>query len=144
MSIHEVREKDPDYLFDKFEKFRNNQKYAETSKLVDELLDHEIYTRNITKAVQQGQEHAFRSKVIEVTADLAKAIQDGRRGFRDSIASDLGKGVLPNSNTIDLICDIIGKTAGRKGSYAYHEKIIEINNILGNLCYSTKTCPFLT
>jgi hypothetical protein len=70
---------------------------------------------------------------IELLRPLAERMQDGKGGFRDSIAEDLGKGELPRGRGLTLTMEILAKQAGRKGSKGYNEEFERIDAIVGQV-----------
>jgi len=57
--------------------------------------------------------------VAAQVSDLADRLADGRGGFRDSIASDLRRGVLPTGRGFSCMIMILAKQEGRLGSKAF-------------------------
>jgi len=72
---------------------------------------------------------ALRAVYDPIAAELA----DGKGGFRDDIASDLrreGAVSLPRGRGVEIVCDILAKARGKKGSDAYRKRYDEIAAIL--------------
>ena len=51
--------------------------------------------------------------------ELSSDIRDDKGGFRDSVAASMGNGDVPFGRGWDLVCEILAKQEGRKGSAAY-------------------------
>tara|TARA_R110000744_G_scaffold272650_2_gene385551 strand:- start:9 stop:563 length:555 start_codon:yes stop_codon:yes gene_type:complete len=56
-------------------------------------------------------EHAALIKKLKPVIDLADDLQDGRGGFRDTVAGDLRRGNLPSPKGIAIVCKILGADA---------------------------------
>ena len=67
-----------------------------------------------------------RKPLIDLLAPLAERMQDGKGGFRDSIADSLHKGHLPRGRGEDITLDILAKQAGRSGSKAYDAEYTDL------------------
>jgi len=61
---------------------------------------------------------------------LAEKLQDGKLGFRDSVASSMMGGQLPEGRGFDLVIEILAKMAGRRGSGAFNQRAEEVRDIL--------------
>ena len=64
--------------------------------------------------------------IIEKLSPYADLLEDGRGGFRDSVAADFRKGRLPRGGGFYIMIDILAKYAGRRNSNAY---IAEYNKL---------------
>ena len=69
--------------------------------------------------------------VKKLLAPLAERLEDGKGGFRDSVAEYLKSGSLPDGRGFDIMVEILAKQAGRKGSSRKFkaEEILVLNTI---------------
>lgn len=84
-------------------------------------------------ARERAAEEAATRKRLELAARLeflALALQDGKGGFRDSIAESLRFGRLPSGRALEIVRDIWGKQAGRSNSPAYLAAIQDLDTRL--------------
>ena len=70
------------------------------------------------------------TSVAAILTPVAELIEDGKRGFCDSIASDMKRGTIPYGRGFDLVCEITAKKKGRKNSNAYKAEFARIEEIL--------------
>jgi len=92
------------------------------------LTDSEV--RDAKWEAERLAEEKAREPIAELLADVADTLDDGRRGFRSSVAEDLRRGKVPTNNAINIACEIVAKDlGGRRGSKAYdaeHERVSAI------------------
>jgi len=56
-------------------------------------------------------EQAAHLEVMKPIIDLADDLEDGKGGFRDSVARDLRRGTLPSPRGVEIVIDILGQPA---------------------------------
>jgi len=56
-------------------------------------------------------EKTARLEALKPIIALADDLEDGRGGFRDSVASDLRNGILPTPRGIEIVIEILGAPA---------------------------------
>jgi hypothetical protein len=66
----------------------------------------------VTEATHKAEE-AARREALKPVIDLADDLEDGRGGFRDSVARDLRNGFLPTPRAIEIIIEILGEPAAK-------------------------------
>lgn len=71
-----------------------------------------------------------RKKTVKVLQPLADRLRDGRGRFRDSVAADLERGLIPYKRGWDLVVEILAKQEGRRGSKTYEEEADRIEATL--------------
>lgn len=67
--------------------------------------------------------------IKDLLAPLADHLEDGRGGFRDSVAHSLRNGDLPTESGLNIATEILAKAAGRRNSAAFNEEFIRIEAI---------------
>lgn len=92
------------------------------------LTDHEVYAKQ--REAEKAEKNA---PIIDVLAPLIAQLEDGKGGFRDSIANDLRNIQIPRGRGRDIAVDILAKQAGRAGSKGYNNRREEIENILDSV-----------
>jgi hypothetical protein len=88
---------------------------------------------NAEIAAHAAAEKARLAPAVEKLSPLADALEDGKGGFCDSVASDLRCGHLPRGRGADLVCDIIAKSAGRRNSNAYKVAFKRVSEVLTSI-----------
>ena len=68
------------------------------------------------EAAAKAAHDAKVAPVIALLEPLADDLEDGRGGFRDSIARDLRRGNIPAGNGRSITTEILAKQAGRRNS----------------------------
>jgi len=79
----------------------------------------ENWTSAVFMARRKAQVLEERKGVIKILGPMADILQDGQRGFCDSIAETLRKGKLPYGKGRGLMIEILAKKSGRKNSKKY-------------------------
>ena len=79
---------------------------------------------------KRAAELAARQPVIELLAPIADDLEDGRGGFRDSVARDLRDGHLPTANACEIVVDILAKQAGRRNTDAHKAEAARVEAVL--------------
>lgn len=67
--------------------------------------------------------------IVVLLAPLANEIEDGKRGFCDSIAESMRNGLIPSGRGLDITLDILSKNAGRANSKAYWARYQELEDL---------------
>lgn len=67
--------------------------------------------------------------IVVMLAPLANEIEDGKRGFCDSIAESMRNGLIPSGRGLDITIDILSKNAGRANSKAYLTRYQVLENL---------------
>jgi hypothetical protein len=88
-------------------------------------LDREAAERRAEREAIEKREEA-RKEILE---PIAKVLEDGKNGFRDSVAKGLRRGVAPSGNGLFIACEIFGKASGRRGSAKFNEAFALAENI---------------
>jgi len=60
---------------------------------------------------KRATDEAARLEALKPIIALADDLEDGRGGFRDSVASDLRNGILPTPRGIEIVIEILGAPA---------------------------------
>lgn len=63
---------------------------------------------------------------VEILSGYADILEDGRGGFRDSVACDFRNGSSVSDNAARIAAEIVAKEAGRKNSKAYTARYNEV------------------
>lgn len=118
-SIHEVRQKDPDYLIWVGENY-NSQCQSKTIEMIKALMEHELAERQQQRDQEQILREARQARVTELCQEIAERLADGQGGFRDSVARDFSRGEPPSSTRArNIVVDILAKEKGRRNSQGY-------------------------
>lgn len=118
-SIHQVREEDPEYLVWAAESLHSSS-HQSTLELIRALMAHELSERQAVREARQAEEEAEKTRVAGLVEELADRLEDGKGGFRDSVAKELAEGALPSDKALRIVVDILAKEyAGRRGTKAY-------------------------
>ena len=76
------------------------------------------------------KENDLRMKIADMLTEYAKTLQDGKGGFRDSIANNMLEGYSPRGKAIRITKEILAKIyGGRMGSKSYNEKYENITEL---------------
>lgn len=103
---------------------RLQEQRARNGGLTDYELAEELYEARMA---------AKRDRLVKravLLAPLAEGLEDGKGGFRDSVADGLRKGELPKGRGLDIMVDILAKNAGRRNSKAYEAEVTRIDDII--------------
>lgn len=92
------------------------------------LTNAEAWEKRAAEGVEA--EEKKRAPLIKLLTPLADDLWDGRHGFCDSMAGDLRKGHPPRGRGVELVCEIIAKHHGRRGSKAYEAEFDRIEAVL--------------
>jgi len=92
------------------------------------LTDYELHVKAEKDALE-----AKMAPRIALLAPLAKELEDGKGGFRDSVAWAMKKGEIPGGRGIEIVFDILAKKAGRANSDAYNTRYNEVAEIFDKL-----------
>ena len=87
-------------------------------------------------AAEQAAELEVRQPVIELVTAIADDLEDGRGGWRDSVARDLRDGHLPTPNACDIVVDILAKQAGRRNTDAHKAEADRVEAVLAKAAES--------
>lgn len=118
-SIHAVQQEDPDYLVWAAENMTSKNHEA-TLELIKSLMKHQLDSREEERQQTQAAEEAECQRVASLVEEIAVALQDGKGGFRDSVAKELAEGRLPAGRGLNIVVDILAKeNGGRRNSKAY-------------------------
>jgi len=90
-----------------------------------ERLDREAAERKAEREAIEKRKEA-RKEILE---PIAKVLEDGKSGFRDSVAKGLRRGVAPSGNGLFIACEIFGKASGRRGSAKFNEAFAQAEKI---------------
>lgn len=93
-----------------------------------EKLDREAAERRAEREAIEKRKEA-RKEILE---PIAKVLEDGKNGFRDSVAKGLRRGVAPSGNGLFIACEIFGKASGRRGSAKFNEAFSQAEKIFAN------------
>jgi hypothetical protein len=88
-------------------------------------LDREAAERRAEREAIEKRKEAKKS----ILAPIASVLEDGKSGFRDSVAKSLRNGVAPSGNGLFIACEIFGKASGRRGSKKFNEAFALAENI---------------
>lgn len=126
LSIHEVAEKDRDYLIFMIENGYGGERYEKTLELAKALVAHELEARadSRSKAATRAAIRTARAiKLLAASAGILKEFYVG--GFAHGIAETLESGSLPIGRGYNITLDMIAKTYGRRNSKAYEAAMDE-------------------
>jgi hypothetical protein len=126
LSIVEVLEKDKDYVLWACENLATQTSYEKTIELAKAYIEHELNDRHTQREEKKSKEEDQKQKIIQTTTEIANQLEDGKGGFRDSIARDLRKGVIPAGRGFNIMVDILSKIHGRRNSKAYSDRYQEL------------------
>ncbi len=94
--------------------YRERQIYAGVTKGEAEYMWEQIF-----KDREEQQRLDALQPVLDILIPMADCLQDGQRGFCDSIADTLRKAELPRGRGLDIMLEILAKQYGRRNSKAY-------------------------
>jgi len=110
-------------------------------KTVAILKEHPVVAEKIAKTIadnkskeEEAAAYLEAHKVVEekskeMLRPFAEIMEDGRYGFRDSVAQDFKCGCLPSGRGRSIALEILAKEAGRKNSKAYDAEYERVNAV---------------
>jgi hypothetical protein len=108
------------------ELMKERVKKAEERKVLAEAAERKLY-QGFTK--DQVAASTQRAKA-EIMKELSFRLEDGKLGFRDSVADDMKRGLVPRGRGRDIVIDILSKQVGRSNSKAYAAEALEVEKVL--------------
>jgi len=129
-SVRDVLEKDFDYCLWAAENIRGkrHEKLRAILKAVPEVKAELDRQEAETREREAEREKAKESRA-SLFAEIADRLEDGKGGFRDSVAIDLREGGSISRKAEDIVCDILAKQMGRRNSKAYDEEFDRIEDV---------------
>jgi hypothetical protein len=126
LSIHEVAEKDRDYLIFMIENGYGGERYEKTLELAKALVAHELEARADSRSKAATRAEIRTARAIKLLAASAGILREFYApGFAHSIAETLESGSLPIGRGYNITLDMIAKTYGRRNSKAYEAAMEE-------------------
>lgn len=118
------------YLMWLMDNMSYSQKYAKTIELVKSLFSHDVEQHQTTKKNKEEEIKEIVDNIKKILQPYIDPMRDGGRGFRDSIAEDLEKGIVPSGRGLSITIDILAKVIShsRSGSKKYLESYEKILN----------------
>ncbi len=96
-----------------------------TGETNQEKLDREAAERKAEREAIEKRKEA-RKEILE---PIAKVLEDGKNGFRDSVAEGLRRGVAPFGNGLFIACEVFAKASGRRGSAKFNEAFAQAEKV---------------
>jgi hypothetical protein len=132
MSIHEVRETDPNYLLWVAENLGGSAPYNKTVELIRDLMAHEIAVRNEENAEKVRQSEAAQTVRMESLKEILSVLDKQNNSFFTSLREQLVHGPLSHRQAecvVKLFKMPVSKM--KKNERAeYHSKLDEVYNLL--------------